>query len=354
MGGNALKNCETKRLPKEEYLALVERVIFDIQTVLQSGSFYRRVKNIKFYSTKEDFGDADILIDSFSLPGDWIKRLERCWNSKEVVPNGDVVSFEVDGFQVDVIKARSQEFDFAYSYFAYNDLGNLIGRMAKKLGLKYGHDGMWYVFRDGDQVVDTILVSHDPDVVYDLLALDKNKVHAGFDTLEDIFEFVASSPYFNPDIYLLENVNHIARVRDRKRKTYNAFLEWCKVDPRRFDPVFVFDPHKETYLPMLFSFFETEGFRTKWMLTLSKMLINRHNRDKFNGDIVARITGLTGKELGAFMSWFKDKMPDDFITVSQPGYIEEEIFEMFQFWKADSIDEMFDPSMCAAMQQKDK
>ena len=139
MGGNALKNCTTTRLNAPEYNTLVARVINDIQEELKASEYTRRVRAITAYATKEDFGDADILIDSFSLPGDWIDRLAARWNSKEVVPNGDVVSFEVDEFQVDVIKAKPVEYEFAYSYFAYNDLGNLVGRMAKKFGLKYGH-----------------------------------------------------------------------------------------------------------------------------------------------------------------------------------------------------------------------
>lgn len=330
MGGNALKNCETRRLQKAEYLVLVERVINDLKNELSEPNWDRRVKNIPYYTSKEDFGDADILIDSCMLPADWVDRMVKKWDSKETYSNGDCVSFEVDGFQVDVIKSPSQEYEFAYNYFSYNDLGNLIGRMAKKLGLKYGHDGLWYVFRDGDQVVENILISYDPKRVYEILGLEYRK---DFDTLEDIFEFVSSSWYFNPDIYLFENLNHISRIRDRKRKTYNAFLQWCEQNKSQFDTTFKFNEDKNAYLPYLFEFFKQEGFRDKWMAAKCKMLLQRDNRDKYSGEDVIKITGLTGKELGAFMTLLRTLWHKDFVTVNSKEAIMMKVAKQYEMWK---------------------
>ena len=333
MGGNALKNCNTKRLDADDYFKLVDRVVRDILNTLGED---RRVSPIAAYKNKKDFGDADILIESGWLPSDWVNRLAHVWNSKETFSNGDVVSFEVDEFQVDIIKSKPEAFAFAQSYYAYNDLGNLLGRMAKKLGLKYGHDGLWYVFRDGDQVIENILITLDPGAIYDLLELDKRVVldsPSRINDLEDIFTFVASSPYFNPDIYLLENLNHISRTRDRKRKTYTEFLKWCDTYKDAFGDVYKFNPTKETYLPFLFEFFARYNFKEKWSNALAKMLSARHTKTKFNGLIVHDVTNLTGKELGMFMTWFLNSTSKDYLLVMPDYQIRQDIKDKFEEWK---------------------
>src|SRR3546814_18504796 len=55
----------------------------------------------------------------------------------------------------------------------------------------------------------------------------------GFETPEDIYSFVASSPFFSSDIFLLENRNAKARMRDKKRKMYMEFLLWCERSEER-------------------------------------------------------------------------------------------------------------------------
>jgi hypothetical protein len=38
---------------------------------------------------------------------------------------------------------------------------------------------------------------------------------------------------------------------------------------------------------------------------------NKAAKEKFNGDLVSRLTGLTGKELGAFMTFLKSTFSND-------------------------------------------
>ncbi|WP_457824345.1 hypothetical protein, partial [Staphylococcus aureus] len=64
------------------------------------------------------------------------------------------------------------------------------------------------------------------------------RANGGFRNLLDIFQFVVSSPYANLDIYLLENRNHKSRIRDSKRPTYNAFLDWLEQQTDATIPAF--------------------------------------------------------------------------------------------------------------------
>ena len=41
-------------------------------------------------------------------------------------------------FQIDFIKVGEENWETSKNYFSYNDLGNLMGRLAQRLGVKYG------------------------------------------------------------------------------------------------------------------------------------------------------------------------------------------------------------------------
>lgn len=329
MGGNALKQfgIETDRLPKAEYDKIVDEVVTIIKDTLDHGGYIRKVKPILAYKNKQDFGDADILMCSDELNPNWIELLTKAFNSKAIYNNGDVCSFEYKNFQIDVIKTPRYEFDIAYCYFSYNDLGNLVGKLFHKFGLKFGHDGLKYVYRDEDHILAEITITHNFKDVCEFLGLDHSKWVDGFDELEDIFKWVASSKYFNPDIYLLDNLNHIARVRDRKRKTYNAFLEWCKTwEGEKYE----FKKDKALYLPMLFEYWNKTSdwdlertFETEYMEVYKNSLVKKEMAKKFNGVLVREITGLDGKPLGDFMRHLKNIITNVIIVTQSKDAIAE-------------------------------
>ena len=156
MGGTALKNCEITRMDRNQFHDLAQKVVNNF------AKMNIRASVIRCFKSKQDFGDIDILVESDRLPHDWINQVSNALESKEVVPNGDVVSFEADGHQVDIIKSSKEKYVFAYHYFADNDKGNFIGKLTRRMNLKYGHDGLYYVFRNGDQVIENICVTMEP------------------------------------------------------------------------------------------------------------------------------------------------------------------------------------------------
>lgn len=300
MGGNALKNCGTKRIPAAEYFPLCEKVKKDILKFAPNSS----VEVIQAYRKKIDFGDMDVLVSTADRKGDFFDNLAKLWESKEVVKNGDCCSMELDGFQIDVISTPLNHFNFSATYFAWNDLGNLMGRIAHKMGVKFGHDGLKYVIRDGDHSLQEIVLTLNVERAVKWMQFDYERWKEGFDTLEDIFEFVAANPLFNPDIYLLDQVNHIARIRDRKRKTYMTFLDWCeeykKKNPDRKYYQFA---DKSSYLEKI----RTDFPMASQQITAAHQAFawTRYKAEKFNGELVMGSTGLEGKELGLFMqAWF--------------------------------------------------
>lgn len=314
MGGNAIKSSERFSTPEMEFIVSVLRV-----TLAHSGvRMLDTMEVVPSYTEKPDHGDLDVLVDSRKVSKEWLLTI---FEDYEVVKNGDVISvgFEVyfnndpslplnttKMIQVDFIFVEDME--SALHYFSYNDLGNLMGRIAHKKGFKLGHEGLKYVFRDGTHAYSEVVVSRDWRTIFSFLGLNYERYLEGFNTLEDIFKFVSSSRFFNADIYLLHNVNNTSRTRDRKRKTYMEFLNWCR--DRKFDnnyPWEVEDKEKEVQKELLlhYSFGYLEGWRELYEKETTKHEEQKKFKAWWNGELVRGVTGLEGKELGEFMKWCK-------------------------------------------------
>lgn len=305
MGGNAL-SFETKRLSKHDYYA----VYVDIMTALQKYFDYILAERVEAYRTKADFGDLDMLIlcESNQRKKEISEFIRKELSPKELVLNGGVFSFDVNDFQVDFILSPDVDtFYFSKCYFSWNDLGNFIGRTAHRLGFKYGHDGLKYVVRDEDDpsyVISEVFLTKEHKEALAFLGFSAHKHGEGFDTPEEIFEYAASSPYFSAASFMLSNRNHIARVRDRKRKMYNMCVEYYKekfnVDENT--PVEPLD--KAAHLVRAFDKFPS--FYAAYTNVMSKHIKHKAYKSVFNGLTVGAIYGLEGKELGAKMKALRE------------------------------------------------
>lgn len=303
MGGNALSQPGI-RLDAEEYYILADTVM----TTLENEGYKPYI--IRAYVGKDTFGDMDIIFDSNGFDPFAVAEV---LGATEIVRNGDVTSIgypmknkESDLlFQIDLIK--SDDVNSAAIYFDYNDLGNLMGKIAHKMGFKYGHGGLKYVIRDNENsnhVIDEIIVSKEHEVIFSFLGFSFDEYSHGFDSLEDIFKFISNSMMFNPDIYLLANLNNTSRVHDRKRKTYNSFLKWCEVNKETLKH-YVFCP-KHDYLIESFDFFP--DFRKRYETSMAKYERSLEVKKFWNGKNVSEWTGLQGKPLGEFMGNFKNSL----------------------------------------------
>lgn len=311
MGGNALKNTTTRRLSKPDF----DRVSTAVVHQLKSSFPQARVAVIPAYFSKPDFGDLDVLVSKEGLLANGGRDALRLlavdtFHATDMYPNGDVFSFDYrqsadqtePGFQVDVISMAEASYDYALNYFSFNDLGNLIGRTAHKAGLSHGHDGLWYYVRDGDYLFRNILLTRDYDYALKFLGYSPERFHQGFNDLVDIFEYVTGSEFFNADIFALENRNAAARVRDKKRKTYSEFLRYVEARPDL--PKYPYPEHKAAWLPRIAEHFPT--FQAEYDQALADREKQQLLKAKFNGEVVNRVTGLQGQELGGFMKRFKE------------------------------------------------
>jgi len=338
MGGNALR-ADSVRLPAARYRA-VEQAALETLRAHYPG---RRIAALASFAGKADFGDLDILIEAGA--GYDPASCAAVLQATEIVLNGDVCSIGVrveEGiFQIDLIGIGAASFAFAECYFAYNDLGNLIGRVGHQFGLKFGHQGLLYPLRDPDNashLIAELCITTDFDLALDLLGYDAARYRSAraggqLRTLDDIFQFAVSSPYSNRDIYLLENRNHKARIRDAKRPNYNAFLDWLDRQPPDTLPAYPWAPtgsaqrrqQQARFLDQAFA--RVPAFREAHDLALAASVRAKLLKRQFNGELAARATGLAGQALGQLMTRVRHSFPDQvsfetFFIEASPDQVE--------------------------------
>lgn len=330
MGGNALKDAGVVRLPARLYAMLAERVVARLTDgVLFPGLQARAIPAVR---AKTDFGDLDVLV-MHQEPGwgfDAARRaaLTAAFQPTRLVTNGPVLSFDVTvpgdeaapeyagaRFQVDLIQVPPDVFAFALGYFSYNDLGNLLGRVARLHGFKLGHAGLFRPLRapgNESHFVRDILVTRDWSRALQFLGYDPARWERGFDSMDEMFAFVRDSRAFHPSAFPLEHRSHRARVRDRKRPTYTAFLQHlanCGLVPAAETDADTLAVMRQRALASALDQFE--DFAKEWQQAQAELRDTLLFRQRFNGDVVRRMTGLDGAALGQHMRALRAQFPSE-------------------------------------------
>lgn len=313
MGGKAF-GFDAKRMSKTEYNFVLEKMLRKIQSSQDvSGDIAEGVISVK---DKDSFGDIDILImkDKFSF--------ERFWNmhNKDFVgfkKNGGVISLlDFENRQIDLILTDIGIFGTHFDYLAYNDLGNFVGRLARAVGLKYGHDGLSLVVRDpsdSNRIINIIKVSENTGVIYKLLGLSIPK---SFNSMQDVYSFIMSSKYYHKDSFLLEKQSGKARVRDKKRKSYRGMLEYIKENDTS-------STERRKYTTFETLSLLPDNVKLRYIDIVSEHDQKKYESSLFNGNIVMDVTGLRGKELGIFMASIRGK-------VDLSSDVKSQVFQMFK------------------------
>jgi hypothetical protein len=308
MGGRALKAVFTRRCNRAEF----DDVSIEIINQLQKT--FNKIGIPRFYNNKESFGDIDIVVSVEHYEKNMRLYILDTFKPIEIFHNGNCWSFDYKELQIDIITTSDKYFDSMLHYMSMNDLGNFIGRLAHGLGLKYGQESLFYEHQFKNMNIGTILISQDYSKIYEFLGLDYSRWEKGFDELEDIFEYIATSKYFNWKMFQLDQLNKINRDRNAKRKSYMSFLEWIDANVADDAHVFEFAEDKTSYFMTI-----NDAFPEAQLITQVRRLEYLRCRElyiqsKFNGGEVMRRFGLNGKALGDALNDFKGYIIGDFET----------------------------------------
>ncbi len=300
MGGNMFQ--KTRRIRKSTF----NRANNEILNILNSNGFVNS-RPIKSITEKKTFGDIDILISNQYFnnlkPSDFIKQ---CFGDVLFQYTSSGISFVYRGIQVDFILINWDLLETHTTFYDYNDLGNLIGRLAKFYYCKYKPIGLYFTLYTPkkDKKLDDIFLSSDITEIFNFLGLDYDRYKLGFDTYKDAFDFVMASHCFNSKMYFEKGVvDSESFRRDRKRKTYVRFLNYIKnknITERERDSLVA-------VLPKIDSTFKNVNLISRIDKKLEDYEEYNKSKDAFNGKVVMAYTGLTGKELGDFMGYLRNE-----------------------------------------------
>jgi hypothetical protein len=205
MGGAILEKhfgVVAKRIKRETYNDIQRRILDILAPKVKAAMIAPQI------GEKLDFGDLDVLVHVDPKMVDSIVQETFGMKPHRVALT---YSFPFEGVQIDLTAFDSAEsLNFAFNYYSWNDLNTICSAIYKKRGLKYGVKGLY--FRG-----DNSLISRNPAVIRFLGGWEP---HNGFATYEQAFQWVATSPHFDPCLWLdYETRDRVMRVK---------WLAWLK------------------------------------------------------------------------------------------------------------------------------
>jgi hypothetical protein len=352
MGGKALKRVKTRRLAREEYLTVERQVV----TFLAQHADLVGVP--RYFDSKESFGDLDVVYCS-SQPERVVELFAQQFGSQEKVRGGHVCSLdfqfldrELEAFQVDLILVKPEHFMSNLFYLSYSDMGAILGMLFKSYGLGYGGDpGLFHQVLINwipSQCVGRLTITHDPVKICQVLGLDPRpaleslepmrelddtRIIGGsggpFSSHDEIFDYISSSPLFNHQFWTARALhwNHKERDRAKTRPMYGDFLTRYIPGKYGFVPNTGLSPDEEK--ESLLTVEERERFVNEVLdrfglkeargRMIEEYRLKQQARERFNGQRVSTLTGLTGPSLGLFMKRLVQTHP----SLTDPHYLSQ-------------------------------
>jgi hypothetical protein len=290
MGGHALKKVITVRKNKIEYNEIKDKV----SNLLKSRGII--IDFIPELADKESFGDLDVLWSSSHNPDIIMKDVViELFSPKEIVINGDVISFDLVDFQIDMIKCKTIE--FAKFYFSYGDFGSLVGRTVKKYDMTFGHNGFFLEIANN-----SLVLTKDVNEFCKFIGIDFED-WLSIQTKEDLFELVKTCRFYKAKLF--NTANHKDRKRINIRPLYIEFLKFIGIN--EVDTVNDDSPDdKEKVFEEALDYFHKHDELDSINKAIEKAKVIH---DKFNGNMLKEM-GYNGTQIGAIIKKFKSEHPD--------------------------------------------
>jgi hypothetical protein len=304
VGGNLWK---LGRVPRDRYVAIEAEVRAYLERKVGAEQF--RIP--RWYASKTDFGDMDVVLCTEGLPRPWPElraeiAADLAIDRQRAV--GPLWSTVFRGLQVDYFLRGRETFLSTWAFLCWNDVGNLLGKMYHRLGVKYGEDGLFWVHRGvRENVKREILLTRDSRRAFALLELPFEPWEAGFADLPSLFRWVIASPYFSVEPYVARSASTEKRIADRKTvREFVAFLE-----RERVTKAFAYEKDRTRYVPLVSGAFPEVELPRRLEEARAEEARAIAIDSKLNGHVVMElIPGLAGKELGEFLRALREHRPD--------------------------------------------
>ncbi len=308
MGGNALKKVQVVRKNKIDYEKIKQEICDKINNILT----YHTISEVP---NKETFGDLDILY-LYNPKINIREIIIELFKPNEIVTNGDVISFDYNNFQIDFIQCEN--LDMAKFYFSYGDLGSIIGRIANYYGIKFGHNGLWInllentydssITIDNRNIIGKIILSNNPTIICDFFSYDYKKWETGFNSINEIFDWIVNSKYFKKDIFLILNSEHRSRLK--LRPMYLKFINYLEININNIEKANL----KSAEIKINLQDYSIDYFNKKLDVDtiIKNNKIKKERKEKFNGKTFIDI-GIKPKFINIYMEKFKEYIENKFL-----------------------------------------
>ncbi|KAJ6607397.1 hypothetical protein B0H10DRAFT_2072158 [Mycena sp. CBHHK59/15] len=257
MGGSAfsaiLPSSAFPRIPPAVYHAVKARLTPRIQTL------YSIVSTPTEAPEKDDHGDLDFLVAEPLIPVEMVnvphEEVTSVLEAKHIIPmpgnrtssyaitieRGDWAALghgsdedvrrcaaEADNqqdifYQVDVhVCSDKAEWERIHFFHGYGDLGMIMGLVARNKGLALGSKGL----KIPNPPRPPFDLCESMDEILQYMGLSMARWKSGFQTKQEVFEWVGESPLFDPARFRSEGQG-IKKVKP-ERKMYAQFVEWAQ------------------------------------------------------------------------------------------------------------------------------
>lgn len=233
----------TVRISASDYPSVSERALWHLRTAFPK--YYPAL--IRAYAAKPNFSAVVLVLE---VPPAMQKQdvratLSRAFDGAEVVGKGRSYSIALGCHKVDVTFI-SKNFQMARDYRDYNLLGSLVAKQARGLGFSLKDHGL-YVPATDTQVERQLTCLWTETL--EILGFSSSQWLGGFETLEDIFEFIAAGDYFMPSLY--ESHPAEGTAPDARLSVSKEFWRWLVAKGLDVSPAYPLPQDKAAYLPEL-------------------------------------------------------------------------------------------------------
>jgi hypothetical protein len=182
-----------------------------------------RMELSRALKSKSDHGDIDIVVlndkkhDLSVLLktklGDNIEDHSKNGNIYSILYTSPIIGKTV---HVDILNTVTQEqFDPQWEYLSHNDFSGIIGVLARRVKFNYGTEGFFKIYVDKKNRFHYIHITNDLRKGLKILGYDNIERYDRIETLDDIVNFITSSPLFDSEYYVGQDMNHSDRKRVR-------------------------------------------------------------------------------------------------------------------------------------------
>jgi len=237
-------------------------------------------------------------------------------------------NFVIDGKKVSVLYAKNKHsYEFFCEISAYGII-SLIGKMIKPAGLKLTHNGLLYEEKLGienhQSKVGHFYITKDARKLFELIDLDYDRFKEGFESKEDLFEFVITSPYFHINKFL----------NPKKEYRHGLYADmYAYLTLNQYAPI----ENKNISFKDIDNHFEDVDFFAEVEILKAKELRKRSAIGKFNGrKILDYFPTFNRKTIGTSMGYFKFSFGDvetyrDFLIDNTEDVIMNKFKEIVNF-----------------------